>query len=472
MRRIRTRLLAAIALAAIVPALPAALLARSLLQRSQNAAIEGTLARGLAAGMEESRLALSAARNALLAAADSLAAAGAAGVVVLDRSGRPAAGAEPPPAVLADAAGADQRPRLAGDWLSLRRETAAGETLLLAQPLPEGAAARAGQLAEALATAAALRLDRGAVLRSYVAPFLLIYALLLLAALGLAALLARGVVRPLEETARAAGRVARGDFDVRVAGAGPGEVGALVRAFNGMVERLGQQRREMARLEKLAAWRGLARILAHEIKNPLTPILLAVQEARGSYRGDDRDHAAVLADCESIVAEEVAGLHRLVASFSDFARLPPPDLRDEDLRPLLEDLARLYGDRLELAPPPDPLPCRCDPEALRRALVNLVDNGLGACGRGGRPQRVRLRAAAGAGDVFLSVQDEGDGIPPENLERVFDPDFSTRGGMGLGLAIVRGVVEGHGGTIALESTPGRGTTVTISLPGGGGGKAP
>lgn len=464
MHRIRTRLVVAILAAALVPAVPATLLVHSLLQRSQNIALEQTLADGLEAGMEESRLALTTARLALIAASDSLAAAGASGVWTIDHRGRITEDLAPPPFVLAAAVEAGDRPRLAGDWLVWRRVTDIGDTLLTAQLLPEGAVRRAERLAEGLAMAAALRQDRSAILRSYVLPFIVVYAALLLAALGLAALLARGVVEPLSETARAADRVAQGDLSVRVATAGPGEVGALVRAFNAMVGRLEQQRRELARLERMAAWRNLARVLAHEIKNPLTPILMAVQEARSNYRGDDRDHTNVLETCETIVREEVAGLHRLVASFSDFARMPKTELQDEDLRMVIEDLERLYGERLTAMLPSGPLPCRCDAEALRRALVNLIDNGLGACARCGRPEVVVLSAAAAPDCVILSVADEGDGIPPENLERVFDPDFSTRGGMGLGLAIARGVVEGHSGTIELESACGRGTTATIKLP--------
>mgnify|MGYP003374323217 CR=1 FL=1 len=464
MHGIRTRLFAAILLAALVPAVPAALLVRDLLQRSRDASLERHLVDGLEAGMEESRLALAACREVLEHAAAELAAGRASGLVVLDVDGTPAPQVAPPAEVVEAARRADFRPQPVDDWLVMRRANADGDDLCLVQPLPAGLADRAGRLADALATAAALRLDRSAILRGYVTPFLLIYAALLLAALGLAALLARGVVGPLHATARAADRLAAGDLDARVEADGPGEVGALVRAFNGMAERLGAQRRELARLEKLAAWRGMSRILAHEIKNPLTPILLAVQEARGSYRGPDATHAAVLADCETIVREEVEGLRRLVASFADFARLPAPEPRDDDLRPLLDDLARLYGERLRVGTIAGPLPGRFDAEAVRRALVNLIDNGLGACARAGRPERVELRAAHADNALVVSVADEGDGIPPENLERVFDPDFSTRGGMGLGLAIVRGVVDGHDGRIFLDSQPGRGTTVTVLLP--------
>ena len=263
----------------------------------------------------------------------------------------------------------------------------------------------------------------------------------------------------------AAGRVAAGDLDTRVAVRSRGEMGTLVGAFNDMVVRLAEQRSELVRLEKLAAWRGLARVLAHEIKNPLTPIQMAVQEARQSFEREDPRHGEILADCETIVLEEVAGLRNLVAGFSDFARLPEPHPRPGDFRGLAEDLDRLYGDHLRCELPDGPLPVLMDEGELRRALINLVDNGLAACAETGRPDVVILGARPASGGILeITVRDQGAGIPPENLERIFEPDFSTKkGGMGLGLPVVAGIVQGHGGTIAVDSQPGRGTTFTLTL---------
>jgi len=292
-----------------------------------------------------------------------------------------------------------------------------------------------------------------------------VYAVLAAVALGLAALLARGVVRPVESVSLAAARVAQGDLTVRVDERGPGEAADLARAFNAMVADLERQRRELARLEKLAAWRTMARMLAHEVKNPLTPILLSVQEARRSYRGQDENHRAVLTDCETIVGEEVHRLRELVRSFSDFARLPAPQIDDADLAELARDLERLYGERLAVVAPTGPASASVDAAQIRRALVNLIDNGLAACRRAGVAERVELRVAREADRWHLAVRDGGDGIPPGNLARIFEPDFTTdREGLGLGLPIVDGIVAGHGGSIDIDSTPGRGTTFTVRLP--------
>ena len=463
--RLRTRLSAVVLLAALLPAVPLTLLVRSLLRRSTGPVLQERLADGLDAGLALARAELRRRGARLLATADSLAAGGAAGVVLLDgATGRPLAGAAVPDS-LAELTVPPRRPVRRGDWLVV---SLPGEhPLTVLQRLPADLVDQARRLAGAASLMGGLRLSRDRVLRSYVLPFVAVYALLLAVAVLLAGGLARGVARPLEELAAAAGRVAAGDLTVRVPVRGDREVRRLIAAFNNMVAEMDRGRREVARLEKVAAWRGMARVLAHEIKNPLTPILLAVQETRRACAGGDPRTAEALRTCEEIVAEEVATLRELVGQFSAFARLPEPHPRDDDLRPLLDELSRLYGDRLEVDPPAGPLPARCDAAALRRALVNLVDNGLQACARAGRPERVAVSVRADRDAVRIAVRDHGDGVPPELRERIFEPDVSTRrDGMGLGLAIVDGIVRGHGGRVELASTPGVGSTFTIVLPRG------
>jgi nitrogen fixation/metabolism regulation signal transduction histidine kinase len=301
---------------------------------------------------------------------------------------------------------------------------------------------------------------------SFVGPFLLVYGVLLLVALAAGILWSRQMTRPLEVLVGATRRVAAGDLEFRVERQGPGEVGELVESFDTMVGRLAEQRRDLARLERAAAWRGMARTLAHEVKNPLTPILLAVNQARDSYRGDDAQYRALLEEVAEIVGEEVESLRRLVRDFGDFARLPRPEPKRGDPGALLRDLGHLYGEeQLTVTGDESVTSGWFDHDALRRALINLVDNGLQACAGAGRPARVQLTAGPRDQGVRLTVSDQGTGIAPEHLERIFEPDFTTRSnGMGLGLAIVESIVLGHGGAIGVQSEPGRGTTFTIDLP--------
>ncbi len=493
MQRLRTRLIAACLCVAILPAVPLSLVVRSLLERSFNPARDAALERALEGGLAEARARLQEQRARFAAVASDRwlprIAGGevTAGVLLLSAEGGaplPAPGDAEAARALARLArwgeearsahpGADPGTVLAGPERVGGHLAAAilgpdGQVRVLAQALPAELAGHAQALTEGIALLSLLERDRGRVLRSYVGPFLLIYGLLLGVAGLVGALLARRLARPLEALAAGTRQVAAGDLETRVAVRAHGEVGDLVAAFNAMVERLAAQRRELARLAKVAAWRDMARTLAHEIKNPLTPILLAVQSAREGYRGDDAGHRRLLEECEEIVREEVEGLRNLVREFSEFARLPQPRLVPGDLGALLVELAKLYGERLQVEPPALPAAVRFDAGELRRALINLIDNGLAACAVAGGPERVTLTAHIQEAEIVLAVHDEGAGIALEDRARIFEPEFSTKKeGMGLGLAIVEGIVAGHGGALEVTSEPGAGTTFTLRLPAGG-----
>jgi nitrogen fixation/metabolism regulation signal transduction histidine kinase len=328
---------------------------------------------------------------------------------------------------------------------------------------------RAEKVTGTLGMLRALESERAAVVRGYVLPFVLAYVVLLAAAAILGMVLARRIARPVEELARAARRVGTGDLTTRVKVPASGEVGALVDSFNAMVEDLATSHEERARLERLAAWRDLARKLAHEIKNPLTPIQLAVHQATDRVAARGGEDAGVARECREIVDEEVDRLRKLVRTFSEFARLPTPEFADGDLAALLADVQRLYGEeRVALAANETPLGARFDAAEMRRVLVNLIDNGLASCREAGVPERITLRAAVAGGVARLEVADRGPGIAPENLSRIFEPSFTTKkDGMGLGLAIVDGIVRAHGGAIRAESAPDSGAVFVITWPAGG-----
>ena len=492
MGRIRARLIVAFVVVALLPAIPLSILVRNLLERSFASPLDADVAGALDAALEESRARLrdekarfrteleETVRPALSAGTRLPPAWRTAGerggIVVAIRGESPAADEEKLRrwgARREGAPAAESEPERLDDLLvaSVR----AGESLwVLARPLPEGLAGRAERIAETLGLLRALREERDAALRGYVVPFLLSYALLIVVATAVGAWLAGRIARPVESLAAAAERVGRGDLRTRVSVRASGEVGTLVGAFNRMVSGLAAQRDELARLERVAAWRDLARKLAHEIKNPLTPIQLAVQQLGDRYprgaanAGKPDEYEALLDECVEIVDEEVESLRRLVKEFSEFGRLPEPRLEERDLGGTLDEIARLYGsERLAWRRPDGDWRVRFDDGELRRALINLVDNGLAACRAAGVPERVELGLDADAGIVRIRVGDGGAGVAPENLARIFEPDFSTKKeGMGLGLSIVEGIVRGHHGTIDVESEQGRGTTFTIWLPAG------
>jgi nitrogen fixation/metabolism regulation signal transduction histidine kinase len=422
----------ATALVVVLPAVPLTLLVRGLLDRSVSDPFLAEIELALDGTVTESRERLQEEKRHLaddLRAAGWPATAGPAlpGVTTFELPGTVPPGMEEVAAsareIAGDAGTGAADVQRMGDLLVIAvADTArAGVLHVATRPLPRAMAAHAERAAETLGLVRALRGDRDAAVESYVWPFVVTYLALLAAATVLGAYLARRIARPVEA--------------------------------------------EIARLARVAAWRDFARGLAHEIKNPLTPIQLAVQQLSDRLPKDvDPSYAALSRECTEIVNEEVAALRTLVREFSEFARLPEPKVADGDLAALLDDIGRLYGERV-VVESPRPLPAAFDAPELRRAVVNLVDNGLAACASASVPERVVLRARSDADGVLLDIADAGCGIDPANLSRVFEPSFSTKpGSMGLGLAIVDGIVRGHDGTIEVRSQPGRGTTFTMRLP--------
>jgi len=473
MKRISTRLIISFLIVTLLPTLPLSLVVKNLLERRFGPAIANPLELALVSGLEESREHLRELRIRFEMQAKPLA-------------GKPQSG----PAVILDAAGNVQSADTLDSYLEMRPELLdqtrkwsapaqrwkdtlvtvindnQGQSVVVLQPLPAGMVQRAGDITAGISLLRAVTADDDRVMFSFVGPFLVVYLVLVVIALLAGLLWSRQMVKPLEMLVGATGRVAQGDFEFRIQRQGPGEVGELVHSFDAMVSRLSEQRRDLARLERAAAWRGMARTLAHEVKNPLTPILLAVNQARDSYEGDDETYRALLEEVGEIVGEEVDSLRCLVREFGDFARLPKPELKEGDLAELLHDLEQLYGrDHLEVAGLADAGTGWFDYRALRRALINLIDNGLAACRQNESMVFVRLSAIAAKPGVRLTVIDQGIGISQENLSRIFEPDFTTKNdGMGLGLAIVESIIVGHGGNIEVKSETGHGTTFTIDLP--------
>jgi two-component system nitrogen regulation sensor histidine kinase NtrY len=226
----------------------------------------------------------------------------------------------------------------------------------------------------------------------------------------------------------------------------------------------------LIRAQKVAAWREVARRLAHEIKNPLTPIQLCAERMRRHFSGAEPRARALVDECTSTIVGEVESLKGLVDEFSQFARMPAPRTVPSDLTRLIADALALYDGvvadvRIEQRPAPPGLGLvKLDPEQIRRVIINLVDNAIEAMERrGGIVLETQLDAANHV--VRVVVADDGPGIPPAEREKLFLPYYSTkRRGSGLGLAIVRRIIAEHGGSIDVGDNTPRGTRFTIELP--------
>ena len=239
-----------------------------------------------------------------------------------------------------------------------------------------------------------------------------------------------------------------------------------------MTADLKQQRSDLERTKKLEAWAEMARQVAHEIKNPLTPIQLATEHLLRVHKDPDVDFEKVLDECTETILQQVRSLRQISMEFSTFASPEPLKREPTDIEALVREAITPY-----VTTPPDgvsveleitsALPrLEVDARLLKRTLLNLVENALHALnGEGDVAIQVTTKRMNGSGFVEIIVTDTGVGIDPELRERIFEPYFSTRAaGTGLGLAIAKKVVEDHGGTITVESERGQGTSVRMLLP--------
>jgi len=284
----------------------------------------------------------------------------------------------------------------------------------------------------------------------------------------------REVVALVQRAPRAKGAAIEQELQLRLGGAtlsllasatalrGPdGEYTGAVVVFDDLTELLKAQR--------VAAWREVAQRIAHEIKNPLTPIQLSAQRLRRRLRGSSGEEQQLVAECTETIIQEVDGLKRLVDEFSRFARMPVLAPRPTDVRPLVDAVVTLYRE----SHPGVPLATRhvgdlplleVDPDHIKRAVLNLVDNAVQAVGTVGEVM-VETVYLPETGHARIIVSDTGPGISAEDKEKLFLPYFSTKvAGMGLGLPIVHEIVTEHGGTVRVEDNEPRGSRFIVEVP--------
>jgi two-component system nitrogen regulation sensor histidine kinase NtrY len=282
--------------------------------------------------------------------------------------------------------------------------------------------------------------------------------------------IAARVSRPVEELAHAAEEVAGGRWDARVPVRGRDEVSVLARSFNHMTEQLENQREKLVQTERVAAWRELARRLAHELKNPLFPLQLTVENLVRARQLPAAEFDEVFSESTQTLSMEIGNLKKIIGRFSDFSKMPKPELERIDARDVVGRVRALYAVASEEGPKIDvktevddrPMPLMADPELLHRALSNLVLNAKDAMPDGGI---VTISARPREETVEIRVADTGQGLTQEECQRLFTPYYTTKQhGTGLGLAIVQSVIADHAGTISVESCEGKGAVFVITLP--------
>ncbi len=310
--------------------------------------------------------------------------------------------------------------------------------------------------------------ERNDVQRAVVIAIGLASSLVLLVAVLAGLVIARRTTRKVSDLSRAMREVASGELSARAPRLGGDELGLLAAAFNTMLDELEDTRRRIAYLQRIGAWQEMARRIAHEIKNPLTPIQLAAQQLREKDPGTDPKFSKLLRDSVEIIEDEVDSLRRMVTSFSEFAKVPDVALEVVGMARVLGEFERAYGhlsqgdELLEVLDLPDPGPGGAtlevlgDRQLLKQILVNLVENAA-LSAREAAVGEVRIQVSAGVSPgretAFIAVDDNGPGIEVSRRELVFEPYETTRDqGTGLGLAIVKKIVLDHGGEIHVEDS--------------------
>ncbi len=284
--------------------------------------------------------------------------------------------------------------------------------------------------------------------------------------------MAARITRPVKQLAGAARKVTSGDWNTRVELDSRDELGQLADSFNAMTRQLMDQRDRLVQSERVAAWRELARRLAHELKNPLFPLQITIENLLRSREMSPMQFDEVFKESTATLLAELANLKTIIGRFSDFAKMPKPELRAVTVNDLVRDVLKLFEAQLQ-APGRPPIQSRleldpqvheilADSDLLHRAVGNLVLNALDAMPSGGT---LTLHTRQLPGAVRIEVSDTGSGLTKEECERLFTPYYTTKQhGTGLGLAIVQSVVSDHGGSISVHSAPDQGATFRIELP--------
>ncbi|MGB7844880.1 MAG: ATP-binding protein [Candidatus Acidiferrum sp.] len=280
------------------------------------------------------------------------------------------------------------------------------------------------------------------------------------------------ITRPIEELANAAREVASGRWDTRLDVQGHDEIGQLAGAFNRMTRTLAAQKEKLVQTERVAAWRELARRLAHELRNPLFPLQITVENLQRARQLGPAQFQEVFAEGTATLKAELANLNSIVGRFSDFSKMPAPQFTRVNVNETLHNAVRLFEPQFNATGKPsiateffltESLPeIDADPDLLHRAFQNLVLNALDAMPAGGT---LTLRTSDCEDTVRIEVADTGKGLTPEECSRLFTPYYTTKHlGTGLGLAIVQSIISDHHGTISVSSEEGRGATFRIDLP--------
>ncbi|MFC1581306.1 ATP-binding protein [Candidatus Neomarinimicrobiota bacterium] len=272
------------------------------------------------------------------------------------------------------------------------------------------------------------------------------------------------ITKPLQRLLTATLEIAQGNWSTRVRESRFSPLNDLILSFNSMTGELLANRNKLIQAEKESAWRDIARVLAHEIKNPLTPIRLSIDRLESKYQLNSSDIDTVFNNVKKVIREEVDNLQKLATEFSMFARLPETHPVHYNVNTQLKEISEPYLNKAKFNfnLKNDIPEVYADKNQMKQVFVNLIQNGIQSIENQGR---IDLTTIETQDSLIIKIQDNGRGIDQKDLQKIFDPYFTKREkGTGLGLAIVKRIVDQHSGTINVSSIVGKATLFTLSLP--------
>ncbi len=287
-----------------------------------------------------------------------------------------------------------------------------------------------------------------------------IYALAFIFALIISTVLANQISNPIHILTRATASVGRGDLNVHVKDSFKGEVGELAKGFNFMVKELRKSQKELSKLQREIAWKEMARQVAHEIKNPLTPMKLSVQHLLAAFKDNSPKFPEILERVTKTLIEQIETLKNIASEFGNLAKMPKPKLEKLNIVNVIKDAETLFRDeniQIEIETFDNEIFILGDEDNLRRIFVNLIRNSVQA-----KSTFVRFKIEERGESIIIRVKDNGKGIPEEYQDKIFDLDFTTKpDGMGIGLSIGKKFLETIDAEISLEESSSEGTTFKI-----------
>lgn len=282
----------------------------------------------------------------------------------------------------------------------------------------------------------------------------LTYFFLFIAAIGITILLSNSITKDFTLLDERLQSVDLNSHNETIPWSNDDEIGSLIRSYNDMLSKLSESRLLLAKTEREGAWREMARQVAHEIKNPLTPIKLSVQHLQATSKFDDGNWQNKFNTTMAMIIQQIESLDRIASEFSDFAKMHQGSQEKVDVKKAIRDVVTLFSNsavEFDTGGVEDGLFVHIDPDAFRRVLGNIIKNATQALNETQNP-RITLRSNLVNDSIVIDVEDNGPGVPMDLLDKIFQPNFTTKtSGAGLGLAICQQILESANGQISLMS---------------------